>query len=293
MRSNGSLRKRVLELGITPEHSSTADLLRHAVQIESSLQYTTKDAMAHLRSSTKQTESLMAISRTQAAPAANTLPMAKQPFVRYGQMPRAFTPGKPYVKPSMAPNTVRQTTASAAQLGQPDKRYTPSTGGKSVATNIAKSDPKCQIMDKSHIQCYSCKQHGHYAQNCPYKDSHPVAAAAELSELAPELLPEDDIYNSDESLPLQYEAYPEGDQYDLEWDYDYNDVVQVHPNEDDMKYDETDVVMNPMVHFEPALESASGELHGYGGTVVPWNTVEALAASTEPMDVTHTVFRHH
>src|ERR1700690_4666829 len=97
--------------------------------------------MAHVRSSTKQTESPMAISRAQAAPAANTLPMAKQLFVRYGQMPRTFTPGKPYVKPSMAPNTVQQTTASTAQLGQPDKQYTPSTGGKSVATKVAKSDP--------------------------------------------------------------------------------------------------------------------------------------------------------
>ena len=122
---NASIRKHVLELGITPEHSSMADLLRHAVQIESSLQYTSKDAMAHLRSAAKQTESPTAISRAQAAPAANTLPMAKQPFVRYGQKPRAFTPGKPYVKPSMAPNTVRQTTASAAQLGQPNKQYTP------------------------------------------------------------------------------------------------------------------------------------------------------------------------
>src|SRR6202142_927314 len=70
---NASIRKRVLELGITPEHSSMADLLRHAVQIESSLQYMSKDAMAHLRSAAKQTESPMAISRAQAAPAANTL----------------------------------------------------------------------------------------------------------------------------------------------------------------------------------------------------------------------------
>src|ERR1700723_1007925 len=59
---NASIRKHVLELGITPEHSTTADLLRHAVQIESSLQYTSKDAMAHLRSAT---ESLTAISRAQ------------------------------------------------------------------------------------------------------------------------------------------------------------------------------------------------------------------------------------
>src|ERR1700690_815250 len=70
---NASIRKRVLELGITPEHSTMADLLRHAVQIESSLQYMSKDAMAHLRSAAKQTESPMAISRAQAAPAANTL----------------------------------------------------------------------------------------------------------------------------------------------------------------------------------------------------------------------------
>ena len=103
---NASIRKHVLELGITPEHSMMADLLRHAVQIESSLQYTSKDAMAHLKSAAKQTESLPAISRAQAAPAANTLPIAKWPFIRYGQMPRAFMPGKPYVKPSTAPNTV-------------------------------------------------------------------------------------------------------------------------------------------------------------------------------------------